>query len=110
MARVKYDGVIEAVRYSPTGQIALVRAYERRWLVFSDCILLDRQALLDRLSQGKKYVTGQRKKLVANVFDTGKALHLPAGPDPVITTKDQAGSQDFLANVPIFWACNISPP
>jgi hypothetical protein len=102
MARTKYDGVIEAVRYSPNGQIDMVRVYERRWLVYSDHILLDRAALLERLSQGQSFVTGQRKAYVANVFETGKSVHLSGTTNPIITTKDQAGSQDFLANVPIF--------
>lgn len=102
MARTKYDGVIEAVRYSPNGQIDMVRVYERRWLVYSDHILLDRAALLERLSQGQSFVTGHRKAYVANVFETGKSVHLSGTTNPIITTKDQAGSQDFLANVPIF--------
>ncbi|OGN74412.1 MAG: hypothetical protein A2X25_05860 [Chloroflexi bacterium GWB2_49_20] len=102
MSRSNYDGVIEAVRYSPNGQIDMVRVYERRWLVYSDHILLDRATLLERLSQGKSFVTGQRKAYVANVFETGKSVHLSGISNPIITTKDQAGSQDFLANVPVF--------
>jgi hypothetical protein len=102
MARSKYDGVIEAVRYKSNGQIDLVRAYERHWLVFSDHILLNREALLERLSHGEIFVTGQRKTYVANEFETGKTVHLFGKSDPIITTKEQAGSQDFLANVPAF--------
>ena len=102
MARANYDGVIEAVRYSPNGQIDLVRVYERRWLVYSDHILLSRAALLEQLSTGKRYVTGQRKAYTGNVFETGKSVHLSGTSNPIITTKDQAGSQDFLANVPVF--------
>lgn len=102
MANKKIDGVIEAVRYLPTGQIEMVRVYELRWLVYSDQILLSRAALLERLSQGKKFVTGQRKPFKGNVFETGKSVHSSGTVDPIITTKDQAGSQDFLANVPVF--------
>ena len=102
MTRVKYDGVIEAVRYTSAGQIEMVRMYERRGFVFSDGILLDREALVVKISQGRQFVTGQRKPFVANMFETGKFLHLSSGVNPIITTKDQAGSQDFLANVPIF--------
>jgi hypothetical protein len=102
MARTNHDGVIEAVRYSPDGQIELVRVFEKRWLVYSDHILLSRAALLERLSDGKRFVTGQRKAYTGNVFETGKSVHLIGSSNPIITTKDQAGSQDFLANVPVF--------
>jgi hypothetical protein len=102
MARKNYDGVIEAVRYSSNGQIDMVRIYELRWLVYSDKILLSRAALLERLSQGKRFVTGQRKAYTGNLFETGKSVHLSGTSNVIITTKDQAGSQDFLANVPVF--------
>jgi hypothetical protein len=102
MARNQYDGVIEAVRYTSTGQIDMVRVYERRWLVFSDGVLLDRATLLERLSQGSQFITGHRNPFKGNTFETGKNVRLSGGTDPVITTKDQPGSQDFLANVPVF--------
>jgi hypothetical protein len=102
MAHQKYDGIIEAVRYQPNGQIDVVRVYKKRGFVFSDILLMDRPALIDELSRGKKYVTGQRQIYVANVFVTGKSIHLSGKSKPIITTKEQAGSQDFLANVPVF--------
>jgi len=102
MAGRKPDGVIEAVRYSPQGNIELVRAYERRGFIFSDVVLLNRQALLEKLQNGLVFVTGQRTHYRANVFDTGKTLHLAGSGKSIITTKEQAGTQDFLANVPMF--------
>lgn len=102
MARKNYDGVIDAVRYLPDGQIDMVRMYKNRWLVYSDQILMSRQDLLEELSQGKRFVTGQRKTYVGNEFDTGKSVHLSGPSNSIITTKDQAGNQDFLANVHIF--------
>ncbi len=102
MARKNYDGVIEAVRYSDNGQIDLVRIYELRWLVYSDLILLSRAALMARLLQRKRFVTGHRKTNKGNVFETGKSVHLSGASNAIITTKDQAGNQDFLANVPLF--------
>lgn len=102
MAGKNIDGIIEAVRYQPNGQIDMVRAYERRMLVYTDVLLLDRPALIERLSRGMIFVTGQRKAYVGNMFETGKTLHLFGKSNPVITTKDQAGSQDFLANVPVY--------
>jgi len=45
MAQEKFDGVIEAVRYSPEGAVSQVRMYERRGPTWSDCVLLDRAEL-----------------------------------------------------------------
>ena len=82
----KYDGVIEAVRYKG-GKIQLVRVYERRGPTFSDRVLLDRATLLERLKNGKRFVTGQRKQLLASTFAVDKSVSL-VGMDgsAVITT------------------------
>ena len=52
MAKVKYDGVIEAVHYAADGQVEWVRAYLRRGPAFSDRIMLDRQTLIEDLKAG----------------------------------------------------------
>lgn len=39
----RFDGVIEAVRYSPDGKIEVARAYERRGAAFSDHVLITTQ-------------------------------------------------------------------
>ena len=72
MARKKIDGVIEAVRYTAEGKIDLVRVYKKRWLVFSDVVLVNRDELLEQLKSGCIYVTGQRKPYGGNLFDIGK--------------------------------------
>jgi hypothetical protein len=97
----KFDGVIEAVRYK-SGKIEMVRAYERRGATFSDHVLLDRKTLLDRLTHGKHFVTGQRKQYLASTFDVGKPVNL-AGPDDkqVLTTASQQ-DHDELEGVPAF--------
>jgi uncharacterized protein YjhX (UPF0386 family) len=97
----KFDGVIEAVRYTG-GRIDMVRAYERRGATFSDHVLLDRAALLSRLKQGRRFVTGQRRPLLASTFDVGKPVILvgPSG-DQVVTTTD-GHQQDRLERVPVF--------
>lgn len=102
MDHSNYDGVIEAVRYSSNGELDLVRVYMKRGFVFSDNILMDRNTLIEQMSNGKRFVTGQRKLNVANVFVTGKKLHLSGKSKTIISTKEQAGNQDFLANVAIF--------
>jgi hypothetical protein len=96
-----FDGVIEAVRYQG-GQIALVRAYERRGATFSDHVLLDRKALLERLKQGRRFVTGQRKELLASTFAVGKSVQAVQhnGKEFLATRPD--AERDELENVPAF--------
>ena len=49
MGRQKYDGVVEAVRYAPDGNLSIARVYERRGSTFSDYILLSRAELIRRI-------------------------------------------------------------
>ena len=97
----KFDVVIEAVRYK-NGNIEVVRAYERRGATFSDRILLDRKTLLERLKDGKRFVTGQRKQYLGSTFDVGKSVKL-VGQDgkQVVTTLPNA-DHDELEGVPAF--------
>ena len=99
MAQKKMDGVIEAVRYTSEGRIMVVRAYERHGAVWSDWVLLDRQELLERLIQGKRFFTGKRKSYLGSVFNTGAIVH--ENHDNIVTN-GQAGSQDMLSGVPVF--------
>ncbi len=95
---IRFDGVIEAVRYAPNGNIEFVRAYQRRGSAFSDHVLLKRAELVERLKQGKKFVIGQRKPNLGGMFDTGASVVL-AG--EFITT--QPGTDhDFLDTTPVF--------
>jgi hypothetical protein len=97
----KFDGVIEAVRYKG-GKIEVVRAYERRGATFSDRVLLNRKTLIERLKQGKRFVTGERKEFMASTFEAGKPVNL-LGEDgnQIITTRSQS-ERDELENVPVF--------
>lgn len=99
MAGAKLDGVVEAVRYTPEGRIATVRAYERRGVVWSDHILLDRKTLLERLRQGKRFAVGRRKPFLGGQFEAGKPLRRSGD---YIITEGQAAVRDILAGVPIF--------
>ena len=96
MANMKFDGLIEAVRYEPDGKIELVRAYERRGATFSDVILITRANLVDRLKKGQKFVTGSRKEFLGSTFNTGKFVKLNGD---LITTGNTA-SRDQLDEVP----------
>jgi len=100
MARHSYDGVIEAVRYAPDGQIEFVRAYERRGAAFSDHVLLTRPALLERLKAKKRFVTGQRRPLLAGTFDSRRAVNLVRREGREFISTREAASGDELEGVP----------
>ncbi len=96
MAKLKFDGVIEAVRYAPDGRIELVRAYERRGATFSDSIIIKRAGLITRLNNGQIFVTGMRKEFLGSTFETSRVVRLNGD---VITTGN--GTQrDLLEEVP----------
>ncbi len=97
----KFDGVIEAVRYK-AGKIELVRAYERRGATFSDRVLLDRKTLLERLQAGKRFMTGQRKELLASTFEVGKPVNLSGQDGKQIVTTGVQAEHDELEGVPVF--------
>ena len=102
MARKKFDGVIEAVRYSPEGQIVWVRAYERRGPTFSDRVLIQRGELISRIKSGKRYLVGQRIPLVSSTFEVSKPLQIIQrdGKD-ILVTEGSGNDQDFLEGVPV---------
>ena len=93
----KLDGIIEAVRYTPEGKINIVRAYELRGVAYSDRTILDREILVKRLKEGKKFVIGQRKEFWGGTFETGKAVKL-SGKDgnEYLTTGDGSTTRDAL--------------
>ena len=88
MSKPKFDGVVEGVRYTTDGQIDWVRAYERRGPTWSDHVLLDRAALIERLEAGKRFYIGQRIENQASEFALGEAISL------------QQVQQDNLKDVP----------
>ena len=97
MAKVKFDGVIEAVRYNSEGQIAWVRAYERRGPTFSDRVLLDRSSLVERLKARQRFVIGQRKPLWASTFATAALLRLvQKGGRELIVAGETSADHDSL--------------
>jgi len=108
MARVKYDGVIEAVRYAPPGRIAVVRAYERRGPTFSDRVLISREELVRRLQAGKRFVFGERQPQLASTFTVASAIFLVEkdGQKYLATAGAPAASSDAacdsLVGVPLF--------
>jgi hypothetical protein len=99
MTSRKVDGIIEAVRYTPGGKIAVVRVYERHGVVWSDHILIGRQELSERLKDGKRFVIGERKTYLGSMFNTGDTV---CQLQDFIVTEGQAGVRDLLNGVPIF--------
>jgi hypothetical protein len=97
MAKIKFDGLIEAVRYASDGSIELVRAYERRGSTFSDHIIIDRANLVARLKKGEKFVTGLRKEFLGSTFESARFVRLNGN---IITTGNST-SRDQLEEVPI---------
>jgi hypothetical protein len=99
MARNQVDGVLEAVRYDSSGNIIVARAYERRGAVWSDWTLLERKILVEKLQQGKRFVTGVRKTYLGNVFETGHEVYYSAGH---IVTNGLSSKRDLLSDTSIF--------
>jgi len=101
MAKPKYDGVIEAVRYKPEGKVDWVRAYLKRGPTFSDHVLIQRQALIDMLKSGKKFMAGRRVLQKASTFEVTEAVRIleKNGRSILVTGVDNA-DQDHLADVP----------
>ncbi|HEX9615855.1 MAG TPA: hypothetical protein VGA03_00470 [Anaerolineales bacterium] len=102
MAQKKFDGIVEAVRYDDDGRIIWVRAFLRRGPTWSDHVLLERQALIDQLKAGKRFVVGHRLPQLAGTFETTSALKLvEKNGDPVLITEDVQSDQDCLKDVPL---------
>jgi hypothetical protein len=102
MAKIKYDGVVEAAHYSPDGKIKWVRAYLRRGATFSDHQIIDRETLVENLKSGKKIMTGKRIPLLAGTFEVQKPVHLlEKNGKQVLVTGDLNADQDLLESVPV---------
>jgi len=102
MAKIKYDGVLEAAHFNPDGQIDWVRVYIRRGPIFSDRILLSRAAFIEQLKAGKRYMVGERIDNMGGKFNVTKPVHVQhKDGNPVIVVGETRATQDELAGVPI---------
>ena len=101
MAKVKYDGVVVAVHYTPDNQVDWVRTFLRRGPIFSDRVMLDRQALVEHLESGKKYMVGKRVPYMAGLFEVSEPLRvIKTEGDFVLVTGDSRAEQDNLESIP----------
>jgi hypothetical protein len=97
MAKTKIDGVIEAVHYTPEGQVAWVRAYERRGPTFSDRVLIDRSGLINRLKNRQRLVIGRRKPQWASTFETSASVQLIRKASRELIVTGEAAAADAAA-------------
>ena len=102
MASSKIDGVVEAVHYSPSGQVKWVRAYLRRGPTFTDRLIIDRQTLIDHLRSGQTLFTGRRVPYKASTFELTEPLRLiqDNGKD-VVVVGGASSEKDRLDGVPV---------
>ncbi|KAA3645504.1 MAG: hypothetical protein DWQ07_13635 [Chloroflexi bacterium] len=101
-SRPKYDGVVEAVHYEDDGQVAWVRAYERRGPTWSDHVLLDRQTLINRLKKGRRFYAGDRNEFQASEFEVSSRIKLvkTKNGEAIVLGKDKA-EKDDLGSLPV---------
>jgi hypothetical protein len=65
-------------------------------------MMLDRETLVARLKDGKRYVTGKRIPYLASTFDVTEALRLVnKDGEEVLVTGDRQAQTDNLEGVPI---------
>jgi hypothetical protein len=102
MANKKYDGVIEAVHYTPDGQVDWVRVYLRRGAIWADRIIMPRQRLIDEIKSGKRMMIGKRVEFMAGTFEVTLPVQVSGanGKEILTTAKDQAG-RDCLEGAPL---------
>jgi hypothetical protein len=103
MPQKKIDGVIETVRYSPSGKLDMVRVYEKRGPTFSDLVLLSRDQLAQKLKAGKKFFVGKRIRLQASTFDISVPVFMagPSGNEYIVSGRLR-GDKDDIQGAPLF--------
>jgi hypothetical protein len=102
MARIKFDGVLEAAHFKPDGQLDWVRVYQRRGAVFSDRILLSRGEFVKQLKVGRRYMVGERILNQGGTFNVSQPVHLvQSDGKPVIAVGNTKPGVDDLTGVPI---------
>lgn len=102
MAKPKFDTIVQAVRYDDEGKILWVRAFKRQGAIWSDHVLLDRQALLEQLISGKHVVTGERIPYYGATFETSLQLKLvEKNNQEIIIAGETQADKDYLEGIPI---------
>jgi hypothetical protein len=100
----RVDGVIEAAHFGPEGHLLWVRAYERRGPTWSDLVLLDRAALIQRLKARKRFFVGARREFWASEFDLRAPLRLAQSSHGSFLISGEGNTnipQDQLEGIPV---------
>jgi len=102
MAKIKFDGILEAAHYKADGQLDWVRVYERRGSSFSDRLLLKRAAFIEQLKAGKRYYVGERILYMGGQFNISQPVRLlEKSGKQVIAVGDGKPDIDDLSGVPL---------
>jgi hypothetical protein len=102
MAKLKFDGVVEAAHYQPDGQLAWVRVYLRRGPTFTDRLKLERSTLIEHLKAGKHFYAGKRLELLASTFEISTPVHvLQRNGQEVLVTGEIQADRDRLEGIPM---------
>lgn len=102
MAKIKYDGVLEAVHYLPDGLVDWVRVYERHGPAFSDHVIIKRQSLIERMKSGEIFMIGKRVPLMAGTFNVTTSVNLvEVNSQEFLTAGISQTDRDNLEGLPI---------
>jgi len=102
MGRPKFDFVVEAVHYKPTGEVDWIRGYSRRGPTFSDYVILGRSEVIERLQAGQKFVAGSRVPQMASTFKVSSSLRLiDRDGKALLVSGESSTNRDLLEGVPI---------
>jgi hypothetical protein len=102
MAKPKFDGVVQAVRYDDDGHILWVRAFLRRGPIWSDHVMLERGELIAELKSGRRIVAGERIPFYGSTFETTAPIELiERNSHEVIISGDVQTETDCLEGVPL---------
>ena len=100
----KADGVIEVAHFGADGSLLWVRAYERRGPTWSDLVLIDRAALIERLKTRKRFFVGTRRQFLASEFDLTMPVRLANSTHGSFLVTGNANAnipQDQLEGIPV---------
>ena len=103
MAKIKFDGILEAAHFNQDGQLVWVRVYERENAGFTDRIILSREEFIKQLEAGKRYMLGERVLNLGGTFNVSQPVNLVKkdGKQLIVVGDSQDASQDELTMVPI---------
>ncbi len=103
MAQIKFDYLVEAIHYSPSGELEKVRLYERRGPSFSDRVIINRDQLISYLLAGKKVAAGNRVSSLASTFNQTGVIQISGSKeDPVLVMGGEIALKDSLSGIPVY--------